>query len=216
MLRKIALVTCLAMVMSLPIPMWTATRAMLAIPSAHSLFGWSALILAYIFSAILPVFYFALYRNEGTLRLPGRLRFVSLAGAVAGGIVVAAGITQWAGSFRISLTTTKMLLSEFASLACILLLITLFRQATNSPYKDVPISRLLSVMTSVAVIAGGIWITFNVVAFAVTLRIAASPGQESDIRTGAIRTLLEQACLFTAPYIVFKSAPRRGVAVEMK
>jgi hypothetical protein len=215
MLRKIALITCLAMVMSLPIPMWTATRAMLATQSAHSLYGWSALVLAYIFSAILPAFYFALYRNEGTLRIPGRLRFLCLAGAVAGGIVVAAGVSQWAGSFQISLATAKMLLSEFASLACILLLITFFRITANRPYTDVPISRLLNVMARVAVIAGGIWITINVIGLVLTWRIAARAGR-SDMTTGAIRTLLEQACLFTAPYIVFRSALRRPVAMAIK
>ena len=54
--------------MSLPIPMWTATRTALAVPSTNTLFRWTAIVVAYLFSAILPLFYFALARNEGTSR----------------------------------------------------------------------------------------------------------------------------------------------------
>jgi hypothetical protein len=200
MLRKLAMVTCLAMVMSLPIPMWTATRAMLAIPSAHSPSGWSALVVAYLFSAILPLFYFALYRSEGTLRLPKRLRILSLVGVAAGGIVVATGLAQLVGSFGNSLTMTKMLLSDFVSLSCMLLLITFFREAKGTPGIDIPVSRLLAFMSTVAVLAGGLWFAFNLFGLVVALRNRAS----TDMITGTIRTLLEQVCLFTAPFIVFK------------
>jgi hypothetical protein len=201
MIRKLALVTCLAMVMSLPIPMWTATRAMLAIPSAHSLSGWTALVVAYIFSAILPVFYFALYRNQGTRRLSKRTRILSLVGAAAGAIVVATGLPLLAGSFGNSLTVTKMLLSDFVNLACVLLLITFFREANGTPGIDIPASRWLAFVTRVAVIAGGLWFAFNLFGLVVALR----NGESADRITGAIRTLLEQSCLFSAPYIVFMS-----------
>jgi hypothetical protein len=202
MIRKLALVTCLAMVMSLPIPMWTATRAMLAIPSAHSLSGWTALVVAYVFSAILPVFYFTLYRNRGTLRLSKRTRVLSLPGAAAGAIVVATGLPLLAGSFGNSLTATKMLLSDFVSLACVLLLIAFFREESGTPGIDIPVSRGLAFVTRVAVIAGGLWFAFNLFGLIVALR-------RGEPISGAIRTLLEQISLFTAPYIVFKRASMR-------
>jgi hypothetical protein len=205
MIRNLALVTCLAMVMSLPIPMWTATRAMLAIPSAHSLSGWTALVVAYVFSAILPVFYLALYRNEGTLRLSKRMRVLSLVGAAAGAIVVATGLPLLAGSFGNSLTVTKMLLSDFVNLACVLLLITLFREANGAPGIAVPVSKWLALATKVAVIAGGLWFAFNLFGLIVALR----NGERTDLITGSIRTLLEQICLFTAPYIVFNHSSTR-------
>lgn len=176
-----ALVTCAAMVISLPIPMWAATQRMLAMHSAHSLYWWSSMVVAYLFSAILPVFYFALYRHEGTLRLTKTLRFFSLGGAVCGVIVMAAG---W------PVTTIRTLLSDCATLACVLLLIALFRATAAA---DVPVSGLLRAMTKVAVIAGGLWLVLNLLALFV------APG------AGAIRTLLEQVCLFTAPLIVYTS-----------
>jgi hypothetical protein len=75
------------------------------------------------------------------------------------------------------------------------LLIAFSRQTTET---DAPISSLLSLMTKVAAIAGGLWLAFNLLALVLT------PGM------GAIRTLLDQACLFSMPYIVYGSTPRRG------
>jgi hypothetical protein len=65
------------------------------------------------------------------------------------------------------------------------------------------------------VFAGWIWFIFNLLGLALTpynyarLREAAARGgaiparSEADMITGAIRTLLEQACLFTAPFILW-------------
>jgi hypothetical protein len=209
--------------MSLPIPMWNATQTMLAIRSTWAI---AATVLSYLLSAILPVFYFSLYRNDGIPRLSKRLRLLSLAGALAGGIVVAAGLSVWletfSHAFRPYLTTLKMLLSDFVNLACILLLIAFFRQASDEPHAAVSISRLLRFVTRAALIAGGLWFTFNLLRLALTpyvyhqlenqaLQIGVRPPQtEADMTMGAIRTLLEQIFLFTAPFIVYKSALRRA------
>jgi hypothetical protein len=190
-----ALVTCVAILASLPIPMWTATRAMLAIQSQHPALQWTAIVVAYIFSAILPLFYFALSRNAGALRLSKRRRLASLAGALAGLIVMAAGLPQWLESSRPHLTTIKMLLSDLATFACVALLIAFFRQ---TPDAHAPTSGFVSVIAGVAIIAGGLWLAFNLLALIVT------PG------TGVIRTLLEQACLFTAPCVVYRTGLRQG------
>lgn len=211
--RRLALLTCVAMVAGLPIPMWTATRAMLAIQSAHSLFGWTALALAYVFSLILPVFYLVFSRNEGPSRLTKGLRLVSLAGAVAGGIVVAAGTPQFAGSTGTSLATVKMVLSDFVNLSCILLLITFFRQPADGAPTDVPISKQLRFTSGAAVFGGVLWLFFNLIGLGVTAFQVQNDGNQpnarADMITGAIRTVLEQICLFTAPYIIYRSALRR-------
>ena len=81
---------------------------------------------------------------------------------------------------------------------------------------DVPVSRLLRVMTTVAVISWGLWVAFLVVrviampfAFVQTrnyaLQIGRTPPVLWDMMAEAIRTLLIQTCLFAAPYIVYKS-----------
>lgn len=152
------------------------------------------MVVAYLFSAVLPLFYFALWRNEGTPRFSKRLRFASLAGALAGVVVMAAGLPLWSEA-----TMPKMLLSDLATLACVLLLIAFFSGGTDRSPADAPVSSLLRVMTRVAVIGGAIWLTFNLLALVLTVLQRT----EADMMEGAIRTLLEQFCLFTAPYIVY-------------
>ena len=171
-IRRLAGITCAAIVASLPIPMWIATRAMLATPSAHSASGWTAIVVAYAFSAILPVFYFALSRegsrDAGTPRLPERFRAVSLAGAIAGGIVIAAGVPEWLEVSSFDLTALRMLLSDLANFACTLLLVAFYRGPGGVPETDVPPSDLLRGITRVAVFAGGIWFIFNLLGLALT------------------------------------------------
>jgi hypothetical protein len=217
--RRFALITCFAMVMSLPIPLWTATQTMLGIEARNSRVWWTVppIVLAFLITPILPVFYFAFSCHEGTLRLPKRLRLLSFAGALAGGMVVAAALPLWLEPFRPYPTTIKMLLSEFADLACILLLIALFRQSTDTPAIDIPASRLLRMATTAAVIEGGVLLGFDLLALALTpwnyahLRDSVRPGTampphaEADMIAGAIRTLLDQICLFTAPWIVWRT-----------
>jgi hypothetical protein len=60
-IRKIALVNCMLAVLCLLIPIWNATQGMLAI--GQTLLAVPTIVLASLFSAIMPLFYFALYRN---------------------------------------------------------------------------------------------------------------------------------------------------------
>lgn len=66
-IRKLALINCIAVVLCLLIPIWNGTQRLL--PSGQK---WiiPVLVLLSLFSAIMPAFYFALYRNQGTLRFP--------------------------------------------------------------------------------------------------------------------------------------------------
>ncbi len=65
-IRKAALVAFIAAVLSLVIPLWNATQQMRAITYSHP--GWTlwvipVAVLVTLFSALMPAFYFALYRT---------------------------------------------------------------------------------------------------------------------------------------------------------
>jgi hypothetical protein len=153
--------------------------------------------LTYLFSATTPAFCFALYRDEGNLRLSKRLRLLSAPASIALGVILAFELANWIASSRpywtmikaadwrtgatIILTAARdprtisqitTLLAAFSDLTIILLLIALSRQvtdqSTDQSTADVPASRLLSVVTKVTIIAWGVWLAFLVVRLAVT------------------------------------------------
>jgi hypothetical protein len=242
-IRKTALITCIAVSLSVPIPLWNAGQKIAAVESTHPQWNWwtiPMIVLGSLFAAIMPVFYFALYRNEGALRFSKRLRVLSLAAALVFGTIVAAGLPEWIGSVGAYWRTIQRLdwsggatsiltaardsralgqisnlLSEFSNLACMLVLVAFFRKATGESKLDTPISRLLRLVTKVAVIAWGLWLLFNVVRLPI---VAFHDFQLLDSRSvlgpraapfgrvlEEIRSLAGQACLFAAPYIVYKS-----------
>ncbi len=168
------------MVAALPLPMWNATRNLVTRPSLPVVV-WAAVGIAYVFSAILPLFYFAMWRNiwsnGGEVRVPKRRRWFCLAGALCGVIVI---VTQ------MPVTSVTTLLSVLATLSCVGLLIAMFR----SPGETGGTSRFLRSMTWIAVVGGALWFAINL------LTLISNPG------AGAVRTLLEQVCLFTAPFLV--------------
>lgn len=184
MVRKLALLTCIAILASLPIPMWTATQTALIGASRFPAVKWGAIFLAYLFAAIPPVFYFALWRQPEVPRISGALRLLCLAGAGCGVIVVAAGLP---------VTTLKTALSDLATLSCVALLVVLSRGGNRGSSE---VSGFLRRVTGIAIIAGTIWLAINMLAFVL-----------SGYR-GRFQTLLDQACLFTAPLLVFVSTPR--------
>jgi hypothetical protein len=242
-IRKAALITCIASVFGLLIPMWNATRTIIEVESTRAVSNWwvapmSALVVP--LAAVMPMFYFTLYRNEGTLRFPRRLRLVSLTAALVFSMVVAAELLEWIESQGPYWTAMKALdwssggasavaalgdlgkirrvstlLDGLADISVILVLVAIFRQAPSEESStDVPVSRLLSVVTKVAIVMWGIWVAFSF------LRVAITPYTYSQLRNfdlqgrtlpslaqmmaDAIRTFLGQACLFTTPYIVHK------------
>lgn len=249
-IRKAALIACIVGVLGVLMPGWNATQAMVALESTHPLWKWwiiPCIVLLYLFLASLPVFCFALYRNEGTLRFPKRLRLLSLAAAFVFSIMVALGLPEWIASLRPYWTAMKTLdwrigatgiltaardprtishfstmLGEFSNLAYILLLIALFRHTSDESYQGVPVSRLLSFVTKVAVIAWGLWLAFILLTLVVTpysyfqlrnyaLQIGRTPPQLGGMVARNIRSLLDQACLFVAPYTVYKSGLGPGL-----
>jgi hypothetical protein len=243
-IRRIALIACIAAVLGVLIPVWNAMQTMIPIGTTLPLWKlWLVplLMLMCISVAIMPAFYFALYRNEGTLRLPKRLRSLSLAAAITFGTIIAVDLTRWIGTLGPYWTTLKMLdwragavtvviavrnprtislvsslLGEFSNIAFILLLTAFFRQAGDESCQDVPTSKLLTLVTKVAVIAWGLVVAGLIVGLVLTpydyfqllrntLPFGRTPPPLWPLMLQAVRRLLEQACLFTAPYVVYRS-----------
>jgi hypothetical protein len=86
-LRSVALIACVACVLSLPVPIWNAVQTTIAATAPKNdlwkLAGVLLLVSVLLYSAIIPVFYFALYRNEALLYFPKRLRLLALIAAFA-------------------------------------------------------------------------------------------------------------------------------------
>jgi hypothetical protein len=201
------------------------------------------LVLACLVTAIMPVFYFALYRNEGSLRFPKNLRQASLVTALVSGLIVGSGLWHWFGSLGSYWRAMEALdwksgatsviaaardprtigqvstgLGVLSSLAYILLLLAFFLQANSElpTDADVPVSALLRRVTKLALVAWGLWVAFNLFRVCVTpyyyfqlrsvaLQAGRRPPQLGIFMAKPIRTFLEQACLFMAPYIVYNS-----------
>lgn len=134
-----------------------------------------------IVSGILPLFYFALYRNQGTWQIPLRLRRLSLAAATLFGMMVAIGVPALLDTLGLtksqsvltqrepwSINDLAQILGQLSNLAYILLLIAIYRQAEDERCPKVPASKLLAIVTRIAVITYGLWVTFNLIRLALT------------------------------------------------
>lgn len=158
----------------------------------------------------MPVFYFALFRNQVTLRFPNRFRMLSLITALMFGLFVTWDLSSRIGSFEYYLKAMAMLdwgssrttsflalardprtmnqvailLSECSNIAYILLLVVFFRQSSGERLgeADVPAPRLFRSLTKIVVIVWGIWVAFNIV------RLAAMPFLYPLLQSIALRT----------------------------
>ena len=246
-LRKTALIACIAILLSLPIPTWNLIQTTIVTGPTSGFWrfaGIPVVVSLTLFTAIMPMFYFALYLNETVLHFPKRLRLLALMAASTFGVIVLTALPALVRSLAAYYSAMKtfdwsvgatsvlafardprtighlsILLGELSNIACILMLIAIFRW-TDEPLDNVPVSRLLRVMTKVAVISWGLVVAFLV------LRVIAMPYVFFQLRTyafqigrtppqlwvmmaEAVRTLLIQACLFAAPYIVYRSQRER-------
>lgn len=247
-IRKVALITFIASALSLPIPVWNAMQTWVAIESTRPQIKWwmiPVVLFTYLFAAILPAFYFSLFRNKGTLRFPKRLRLLALAGACTYTVIVLIALPEWGRSWGPYVTAMTMLdwragatnvltfvrdprtigqlstvLGEFSNLASIMLLIAVFRWAGDPLDTDVPTSKLLRLVTKVAVITWGLVVAFLLVRLASMpfiffqlreslVKIGRRPPLLGDMMAEAMRTLLSQACLLAVPYIVYRSQRKR-------
>jgi hypothetical protein len=209
-LRGIALIACVAGVLSLPVPIWNAVRAISAATATKNdlwrLAGILISVLLTVFSAIMLAFYFALYRNEAILNFPKRLRLLALATALTFAVMVLTTLPAWIRSlasylarltafdWRIAPASVfaflrdpktigqfSTLLGELSNIAYILVLIAIFRQTSDPLETDVPVSKPLRAVTQVAVISWGLWVAFLIV------RVIAMPYVFVQTRTYALQ-----------------------------
>ena len=220
--KRVSLIACLTALAVAVITVWRGTQQMFPLITQQPVW-WAVplLLVLLISSAIMPVFYFALWRDPGTLRFSRSLLKLSLVAAVVYGASVAIGlyglITASARDPRL-LTNLPALAGELSALAYIALLVALSRQPEGGAFteSDVPVSRLLRLITKFALIVWSIWILVNLVRLVLTpyqyfqarnymYRAGQEPPPLWPIMLAATRTLLEQAALFVAPYVVYNS-----------
>lgn len=247
-LRKIALITFISAVLGVLIPAWNAIHTILGVASENLLWRVAripAVVLGILFTAIIPVFCFALYQNETPLLIPKRLRLLALLGALVDGVMLALALSNWVLSLGAYWEWMKTLdwriggvsilrlvrdpgtigqlsfaLNVFSDGAYVLLLIAIFRQQSDRSETGAPISRLLSLVTKIAVIALGLVVFAALLGLLLTpytfytlrkyaFQIGRTPPAFLDLLLRQIRITLEQACLFAAPYIVYRSQRER-------
>jgi hypothetical protein len=81
--------------------MWRFVQQMHALESRIGKLGaLTTMIVLSGFVAIVPFFRFALYRNEGDLKVPGSVKWVAITAAAVMGILTVASIPKWLGSVR--------------------------------------------------------------------------------------------------------------------
>lgn len=98
----------------------------------------------------------------------------------------------------------------------VLLLIALFRQSDDSGRSEVPVSRLLTVVTKIGVVVAGLIVGFLLIRvliapylYSLTREMAAQAGRNPpptiNLIRDTIRDLLVGACYSTAPVLVYMS-----------
>ena len=188
-LRGTALVACIAAALSALAPIRSALQQINAAESAHPLLKWSAaMAVVFIFTAVPLVFLFALYSNQGTLRVPRHFQWLSLGAACTLGVMTAPRLWAWSKSWGLYWAAMKtlnsvggavlrdprttgqlsFLLGEFSNVAFILLLIALFQHPAEDPRSHAPISKLLRFATKVAVIFLGLLVAGYIIQLLVT------------------------------------------------
>jgi hypothetical protein len=89
-LRRVALVALVGSVLGAIMPIWNAVYRLVGFGVTG--FNWwvlPSMAVMLLFIALMPVFYFALYRDRGTMRFPRYLRKVAVAAAVSCALVTA-------------------------------------------------------------------------------------------------------------------------------
>jgi hypothetical protein len=228
-------VACIASVLEVAIPMWNFTRRVLGLESSIGLLiAIAGILVGYVFTAIVPLFYFALYRNEGDLPVSRNMRWISITAAAVIGILALTAIPGWITSSQgdsvldttvraWTISDTSTLLSFIADLAGILLLAALFRLAGDgSSESGVAVSKQLRLLTKIAVIAGGIVAVGSVVGLAATpwvysyIRDWSSKMGSSNARwtfsglaVDRIRAALTVMSVYVAPFVIWQGSRTR-------
>jgi hypothetical protein len=222
-----AFIAFIASVLGMMLSLWSGTQRIIAMEATTpSLWIALLLIVGGVFDTIMPLFYFALYRNEIPLRIPRQFRPLALGAAIASAIIAVQGLIGWKIFFRRtsvfeesgvpwSVGQASSAVGLFSILASIVLLIAFYRQADDEPEAPVLMSKLLIVVTRVTVLAWGLVVAFNLVRLLTTpylyaqmrdyaLQLRRTPPSFVYLITTIARQVLAQACLFVAPYIIWR------------
>lgn len=233
-IRTAALIACIATAAGVLEPFRYQFRALSASLQSRPDAAWWAVpvaTLVLLFTAILPVFYLALSRDEGTLRVSQRLRILALGAAIVIGIFSLIEVVQALSHRATSILydsgaptaadKISIVVGICSSLACMLPLIAIFRLRLDDQQPAIPISRFLRITSRVAVFGWALWCIFNIVrlgyapfAYQQVRDYAAQYGRPAPslwaMMSDALRTLLLAASLLTAPLIVYRN--RKAIA----
>ncbi len=238
-LRKIALAACVSAVFSNLIPIWNAIHIMLSVGATNFPWRWLRIFVVVVtaLTAMTPVFYFALYKSKGPLRIPRRLRLLALSCAFVDGLMWAIALPEWVISLGAdggtggaailssvrhpgTIGQLSVVLPMFSDVTYVLLLIAIFRQQSDHLEPNAPISRLLSLATKVTLIALGLVVSALLLGLLLTpytfyklrndaFQLGPIIPSFGELFIGQLRELLQQSCLFAAPYIVYRSQRER-------
>ena len=240
-IRRAALITSIACVLGLLMPVWNGLQRMATLEATHPGW-WIVAVIGILVSAIPPVFYFSLYRNEGTLRFSRREQSLALITALMLGVSQSIRLPQLVGSlahegatsvltpergpwtFGDSSTVSGILFDA----AYILMMMTVYRHVNEESDAFAPVSKFLRIVSTVAVIAWGILVAFNLARLFLTpytyslvrrvaLQIGRTPPAFRDIVAEATSMLLWQVSIFVGFYIIWRgsSQPKGGLpAIE--
>ena len=235
-LRKAALITAIMGVLGILIPGWSTANSLLAADSSQlsQVRGRiPAIALDYLLGAILPVFYFALYRNKGMLRFSRSSRLAALLGVFGFGLLAAIELWQWISGFIARGTAGVLghpdyqwmsddfsaLLGPFGRLVFTIPLIAIFRQEGDESDAQIPISKSLRIISRASVIVWGLPLALQLIALAFSpyifqqvrqahYRLGNTPPRLADMYEGATYVLLCQVCNFAVPCIIWRSIRR--------
>jgi hypothetical protein len=217
-IRKVALLACITSLVSLIAPL----RSLIARLSQLSSEIWRTApltLLVFLNTALLPFFYFALYRDKGHFQVSARLRLLARTAAFILGILLA---FELAGYIQSQAHPLASLLGELPTIATILLLVALSRNSGHQSEEAPPVSALLYMVTKLTVWTWGGWAVFNLLrvlllpyVYSQTRDYLLSIGRDrlilADMTKEVVSAFLSQACLWIAPYIVYRSRVRRPV-----
>lgn len=219
--------------LSLSIILWNTVRTMVALHTRSPKELWwneSAVLILGAITLTLPVFYFCLFTDRGTLVLSERLRALSLAGALALSAITAIGIPavvrgltagRQVSLFALGdppvLSNLSNVLGELSNIAAILVLFALYRSQRDDSRPREPGAKLLRTIAMITAIGWGLAVLFATVQVflnpLVYLQYRNVP-QLAGIATAAtlskatgnsVRFLLAQFGLFVGPYVVWRA-----------
>lgn len=251
--RKLALLNCIFWFLSLLVPAERLVAQINTMTTDHPNWwgGMLALVAITLFNVLVLTFFWALYRDRARTFLPAHLRLIALAAAIVLLVIGFRTFGEWAFGIRDdwSFVTQRewrtgarslrgwlenqATAREFANstntaaaVSYVFFLIALFRQSDGSGRSEVPVSRLLAVVTKISVVVARIIVAFLLIRVLITPYLyslvrssAARVGRNSPpflyLIRDTIRDLLLGACYFTAPFLVYMSIRRcRGSQFE--